>query len=584
MRFSKKYSVGKRYTASLLTVLAGSVATGSVSAIEFELGEVEGRFDSSISFGVSKRMEDRDPELISSGNGGTGFSNVGDDGDLNFDKGDVFSRTLKGVHDLSLRKDNVGAFVRVKWWNDFELKDGDRLHGHEPNDATGGRPLDDTDFHDLAQFSGGEILDAFVFAEMEVNEKPLDLRVGKQVVNWGESTFIQGGINVVNPVDVSAFRRPGAELKEGLLPVNMVYANFGATDNLTVEGFYQLDWEKTVLDGCGTFFSGGDFVPDGCDRITFAGAIPDADNYAAGTIVNRAADNEAEDSGQYGLGLRYYSEAMDAELGFYYTNYHSRLPYISVQKSSNGLPLLGGGAGIEYLIEYPEDISLVGVSIATSIGEWAVSGEISHRDGMPIQINGPEILAAALAGAPTTFLPNWNAAANGSVISGFDRYDVTQAQVTFVRFFERVAGASRLTVVGEVGATLVHDLPGIDEQRYGRAPVFGAGSLGVGPNPDDGYVTDSAWGYRLLAQLDYSNVFSGVSLAPRVFLRHDVSGYSPDPGQQFQEGRQSVGFGLKASYRDTYTANLSYTRFGDNGDFDIMRDRDFISLDFGVTF
>ena len=36
---------------------------------------------------------------------------------------------------------------------------------------------------------------------------------------FGESTFIPGGINVINPVDVSQLRTPGAELrKQKLLP------------------------------------------------------------------------------------------------------------------------------------------------------------------------------------------------------------------------------------------------------------------------------------------------------------------------------------------------------------------------------
>jgi hypothetical protein len=62
------------------------------------------------------------------------------------------------------------------------------------------------------------------------------VRLGKQVVSWGESTFIGGGINSINPIDVSAFRRPGAEIKEGLIPVNMFYVSQSLTENLSAEG------------------------------------------------------------------------------------------------------------------------------------------------------------------------------------------------------------------------------------------------------------------------------------------------------------------------------------------------------------
>ena len=43
---------------------------------------------------------------------------------------------------------------------------------------------------------------------------PLSIRFGKQVLSWGESLFIQGGNSVINPIDVSAIRAPGAELKK----------------------------------------------------------------------------------------------------------------------------------------------------------------------------------------------------------------------------------------------------------------------------------------------------------------------------------------------------------------------------------
>jgi len=51
---------------------------------------------------------------------------------------------------------------------------------------------------------------------------------------------------------------------------------------------------------------------------------------ALGGRVPTGPDNEASDSGQYGLAMRYFaSELNDTEFGLYYLRYHSRLPYIS---------------------------------------------------------------------------------------------------------------------------------------------------------------------------------------------------------------------------------------------------------------
>jgi len=581
----------KRWLQPVLLACLGGAAT-SVSAIDFQFGEVTGSINSTISYGISQRVEGRDADLVSPGNGGSSRpvtkSNTADDGNLNYDSGDTFSNIIKGVHDIGVNYRNLGGFVRVKWWHDFELSDGKVPHGHEPTSATPGQELNDSGFNDLAKFSGLEVLDAFVYGEFELGDNPLDLRLGRQVVNWGESTFIQGGINTINPIDVSAFRRPGAEIKEGLLPVNMVYANLGLTDNLNIEAFYQLTWEETVIDGCGTYFSTADFVAEGCNRLAFAASIPDQFNYlplpGVPTPVNRISDREANDGGQFGLALRYYADSLDTEFGGYYMQYHSRMPFISGVKTSDGLPQLHplGAGDATYFIDYPEDIQLFGLSAATNIGATAVSGEISYRKDLPLQINGNELLTAVLTGAPSSFLPNWLAAPNGSVVEGWDPYDVTQAQVTAVHFFERVLGASRLTLVGEAGMTYVHDLPSLSTQRYGRSTIFGTGSLDPTAYPKDGYVTDTAWGYRAVARLNYNNVFAGVNVSPQISWKHDVDGVSPTP--EFNEGRQALGLGVTMSYKETYKLDLSYTNFLDNGDFDVTRDRDFVSLSASVTF
>src|SRR5690606_27127742 len=118
----------------------------------------------------------------------------------------------------------------------------------------------------LAKSSGAELLDAFICYNYNIADLPGTVRLGKQVVSWGESTFIQGGINSINPADVSALRRPGAELKEAFIPVNMFYVGQSLTDNLSVEAFYQIEWDPTVVENCGTFFSQPDVVAPGCDN------------------------------------------------------------------------------------------------------------------------------------------------------------------------------------------------------------------------------------------------------------------------------------------------------------------------------
>ena len=279
--------------------------------------------------------------------------------------------------------------------------------------------------------------------------------------------------------------------------------------------------------------------------------------------------------------------------------------------------LLGGG-NPQYFAEFPEDIELYGISFATNLAGFAVSGEISHRPDFPVQINTTEILQGAVGLAPwSTVTPIILAdvAVNGwgSPISGYDLLPVTQAQVTFIRFFERVLGASRLSFAAEIGANWVGDLPDQAVQRYGRSPIFGMGYFEPIPLPSpplppgqaitceagnalagvappnsnarncttDGYVTDSSWGYRIRAGLTYNDVFAGVNLTPSLAWSHDVNGYSPN--SNFTEDAKALSLGLQAEYLNKYTALLSYTAFS-GGDFSTIVDRDFLSLSLSVSF
>ena len=98
---------------------------------------------------------------------------------------------------------------------------------------------------------------------------------------------------------------------------------------------------------------------------------------------------------------------------------------------------------------------------------------------------------------------------------------------------------------------------------------------------NDGYVTDSSWGYRVRAGLTYNDVFAGVNLTPSLAWSHDVSGYSPN--SNFTEGSKALSLGLNFEYLNRYTASLSYTSFS-GGDYSTIKDRDFASLSFSVSF
>ena len=574
-----------RNTLKPLVVAVAMASAMPAHAVRFDLGEVQGQFDSQMSIGASWGTSNIDDDLVAANNGGNANALNSDDNRLNFDKGETFSKIFKGIHDLSLQYGDTGVFLRGKYWYDFELKDEHRnLYDISDDNRKVG-----------AQSSGVQLLDAFVYHSFSIGDKPGSIRAGKQVVSWGESTFIQNGINSINPIDVAAFRRPGAEVKEGLIPVNMLYLSQSLTDNLGIEMFYQLEWDQTVLDNCGTFFSFTDTVADGCNYVGVGGSQNGKDGSPIFAYVPRAADRDARDDGQFGVSLRYFAENLNqTEFGFYAMNYHSRNPIYSTSTNGVAYPaavpvsqLPGVNAGGSYFIEYPEDIRMYGVSFQTSLGTTAVSGEISYRPNQPLQISSNDLTAAVLgASNPATA----RIEANGD-LHGYKRLPVTQAQVTVLNFIDNVLGAERLTLIGEVG---YNHISGIDsslgELRFGRDSLYGSGDLTTpgacaASNTADpstctnsGFYTGNSWGYRAVASLDY-NGFAGVALTPALAFSHDVDGYGPN----FNEGAMAANIGLTAVYNNKYNASINYTNFF-GGDFNANTDRDFAAVSVGVNF
>jgi hypothetical protein len=524
---------------------------------------------------------------------------------------------------------NYGGFFRGRAYYDAALMDQD----------TDFKPLNEAT--ENAAGKGAELLDAYVWADYNLGNTPVTFRLGRQVLSWGESTFIQGGINSINPVDASAFRKPGAEVKEGLLPVSMAYTSIGITGDITLEAFYQLEWEKTRIDPCGTFFSTVDFVADGCGPVILGGEADERDMLAfrqaeidrgvplssrVSPITERISDDQPKDSGQFGAALRWYSEALgDTEFGLYYMNLHSRMPFINgVVSNYDSTGTITGTPGAQvdanaaydtyrplYQIAYPEDIQIMGVSFARSTESgMSIGGEISYKPDAPLQWNAFELILAGSA-APYSRLYQQRAEESGSaadlygeLAKGYDEFDIWQAQTTIIKFFDRAFGADRIALVAEFGLNFIPDLPDTDDARYGRSGAYGIGNndgvwdLGGDTNfctdggsaanvntsncSDDGYVDQLSGGIRLRGGMDYNNAFAGINMSPNMSVAYD-KGNGPEPGSQFIDDRLTVGLGVSFVYLNQTSVDVSYTNFS-GGKYNQLKDRDNVSLSAKYSF
>ncbi|SDP39569.1 DUF1302 domain-containing protein [Desulforhopalus singaporensis] len=530
-----------------LTAAIPTLLPAPASGLQLSSGDISARLDTTLTYGTTWRVQERDKDLVGIANGGNRKDVNSDDGDLNYDTG-LVSNAAKITSELDLSVyDRFGIFARGKAFYDFENENGSREKAPLSSEA---KDLVGSDI---------SLLDAFAWGDFSIGNMPIQVRVGDQVVSWGESTFIGNSINAINPIDVAAFRLPGSELKEALLPEGMVWTSLGLTENISLEGLYLYHWQQTDIDPTGSYWSTNDYAGDGGTYVTLGDGLAPEGTFPY--TIYRAPTREASDSGQYGAALRVYAPALnDTEFGFYYLNYHSRIPTISALRATTvGLP-----ASAFYLTEYVEDLQLFGISANTEVAGLALQGEISYRPDMPLQIADEPLIIAAL-GFPGQISGTYGP---GEIIHGYIERDVAQVQATLTKILGPVMGATKGYIIGEAGVMHVLDMPKTEEL-----------ALDCPGNDADA----TSMGYRVSAGLTYSNAIGAIDISPRVAWRHDVQGISPG-GAGFLEERKAVSFGLGFDYLKTWGLDISYTNFFGADELNKINDRDVVSASIKYSF
>ncbi|HEX7775139.1 MAG TPA: DUF1302 domain-containing protein [Parvibaculum sp.] len=598
-----------------LLVAAGVsfMSVAPASAEDFKFGDMTLSLDNTVSLGVGIRTSKQSCTKISPFNGGCAINSSGqtndvntDDGDVNFGQWDPYAETLKFVTEAQAKWQNYGAFVRVKGYYDYI---GDQVAGTKDTDY-GKRPLSDSvrgnDAHNAAAWDLS-LLDAFVYGNFDLGELPLNVRFGKQVVNWGESLVIPGGINQFLSVDLSALRTPGSEIKEALLPQEMLYASLGLPDNFDVEAWAGFKWRRTQLDPVGTFYSGADIFGAGGAYLNL---IHDGPGTEADQIQIAKSD-EPRDLGQFGVKLGYYADWLNdgTELGLYYVHYNSNLPFLEY---SNGLPLdiatALGAAGLArdqyYRAAYPENIQLIGTSFSTVIENLlygtAFSGEAVFQPNLPFQVSSGEMLFAhwldQLA-LPASTLPYDRTP--GAFPDGFTRTDAITGQLATIStlptsdWVTKHLNADLVILIANWGFQY---LPNVSDSQlsamaapmsqfqianpaFRNVPGLTNGAFGL-------YHPDSfSHGYRLIANVQYDNAFGTPwTLTPDIQFAQDFGTSAGPIGPGFLDNRKSLSLGVRASYQSAWSAGVQWTATRGNAVQNLFEDRDFMTFDVSYAF
>ena len=504
----------KQKTTVFLVVLmfAMMAMAGSAAALHFELGDdTTLDMDTSLTYAAGWRVKDQDNDKLT-----PAMANA-DDGNRNFDQWDMINNKVSAVMDIDLRHKNFGVFLRPKtFYDQAYMSDNANDSPFTNNNSVifgGPLALTETDeFTEDTEDAHGhdvQLLDAFAYANLDMGGHLVSLRVGRQVVNWGESLFLQGGISSAQGhLDVTASNTPGTELKELFLPSEAAYVQADITDSVALSAYYQWKWEKHVLNESGSFFATADMLDEN-DAAILHPLVP--------TGIQRAKDDTPSDSGQFGVSLIYVAppSLLETEFGLYYINYHEKAPIVVM-----AIP--------NYFLTYAEDVKLSGFSVSSMVGAANVAGEISYRQDFPVALN-----------------------------VGTEKANVVQAQVSVIYILGNAPLCDSVNIMGEVG---YNEIMGLDNDELAKDKFAWGFSLTVTPNwiqilPKLDMSLPMVYGSNPNGNSSYASFTEGADKASIGLKLTYNNAYILDLkySEYFNDKRNAI------SDRDNLTATLKYT-------------------------
>lgn len=355
---------------AVVTALLMSAGTASATGIDVGNPDLKVRLDTTVRYTLGTRTEAQDPAIL--GNPGN------DESDGKFKRGDIITNRLDLFSELDVNyKNSFGARVSAAGWYDAAYSDQKVTPFAAPYTSSYYNNTYNSKVKRFNAGPSGEVLDAFVWGNLVLGEVPVNVKVGRHAVVWGEGLLL--GAHAVSysqaPVDgVKASVSPGVETKEVFLPIGQVSAKAQVTSDLSVAGQYFFEWKNTRGPDGGTYFAGADTAQN-VDRLWNpllpAAAVP-------GQVLNRASALQPGNTGNWGVMAKLNVPAIESTLGAYFRRFNDYQPS-SVQ--STIVP--GGNSTFRFV--YPQDITLYGLSFARAIGPVSFGSEVSVRKNAALQ-------------------------------------------------------------------------------------------------------------------------------------------------------------------------------------------------------
>lgn len=508
--------------AALLGCTVSCVTPAIAIEIKTDNPDLTVRWDNTLRANVGLRTEKQDSRILNNPNY--------DESDGKFKRGDFVTKRLDLLSELDLNyKNSFGARISGSAWYDDAYSDTS-VRSRVPGFATS---YNNNRYNDTVKryTSGpsGEVLDAFVWANFRIADKPANLKVGRHTNYWGEAYVL--GAHAISysqsPVDgVKAVASPGIELKEVFLPLGQIYMKYQPTPSLALAAQYFTEWKPSRLPYGGTYFGPVDPFFEGPDRLPVD---------PAGNALLRAESIKPKNAGNFGLSAKMNVEAIESTVGVYYRRFDDYNPWFS-PNFTKFVTIPGvGTVPTAYQLVYPKKVEMLAASFGRVVGPVSVGAEVSYRK------NGA--LNAAAMNPVDNQGPRgdtWHALINGVYLLPKSPLADTGSLVAELAY-------SRLTKVNSNGAFF--------QQAGSAACLNPAGGAG---DKSDGCSTKDYLGMAMIFTPQYLQVQPSLDLEFPMSLNYGLRGNAPTSGGG-KEGELSWSLGVKATYAQKHEFQLLYS-------------------------
>ena len=629
-RRDKNQNVGFAPRRALLSVAVSAALGAAMPATAFEIDtgnpDVTMRWDNTVRYNLGIRAQSQNSQILGNPNY--------DDGDRNFSKGSVVTNRFDLLSEFDfIYQRKYGFRASYAAWYDFAYQSLDNTNTATSNTLVDGLPVAGVLSPPTKRYSkgfSGEWLDAFVFANFDAGDVPVNVKAGQHTVFWGDSLLLGGAVHSVsyaqNSLDLQkGFMTPGSEAKELFRPRGGITLQAQPNSELSVAGQWFYAWQAARIPESGSYLTIQDALNFGADSLIvgpnpFAASVP-----GSPTLLRawRAPDikppNWSGSLGDFGVSARWSPSWLDGTLGFYGRNATDIVPQVlltpglasgvpaALCTGIGGQPLPGNNCIINkdattladlqkygkfgtYNTAYGDNIHIYGVTLAKEIGGISWAGEFSYRQNMPLQSKLVTVLPPALAALPanagsiaTTAVPS-----SGTPGALGDTY---HGLINGINIFPKTALFDTATLQGE--------LTWMQWAKVTQNPaVFKGGSSYVNPDgstPID-KVSRNFVGLAINFTPTWFQVFPGVDLSAPLTWAQGLSGNAAVAlGGNKDAGNWSAG--VAADIYQKYKVQLSYNGFYGNysttptGAMDVpngipasLSDRGWVSLTFKTTF